>query len=581
MKVSCEIIADLLPLYYDDVCSRASREFVKEHLKDCENCKNMLNEIKESTIEARLLNEKDDVLTRHMRAIKMEKRLILGVLAAVVMFFGFMAFTHLFSYTLPEQPRYLESGERRGISVGAQWEPFSIAPGRHNNRASSYINTMNYNGLFRICSETLMPVPDLVYSWHGVSDTVFEFTLHEGVLFHNGERLSAHDVVASWNYVRNYPYAAHVHERIMHFEAMDDLVVRIDTLEPHALLFDDLAHTGNMIMPRSLIEAGNDFGANPVGSGPFASTGTRLGYGMRHLAFEDYFDASRAPRLEYVNLRLIHDPLPRGIALESGEIDFDIYLTRSTINRYIVHPDIEVAIVPGTAHHKLILNHEAPQFQNPYVRRAIGMAIDKEAAIMAAELSEPATPTWSQTPILFEGSNTFATYGFDPEGARELLREHGIDPADLSFTIIANTEARLRMGVVFQSNLADIGIGVHVRMAPPTDTLHLPFEAIFGGFSSPTFLGYVRGVFSGENIGGSNRAYFRNAEVDELINRAMVTLDQTARIAIYHEISRTLNESVPHIPTHMSMIARAFNSNLIVPEVSPAGLHFNMMHWAQ
>jgi len=246
----------------------------------------------------------------------------------------------------------------------------------------------------------------------------------------------------------------------------------------------------------------------------------------------------------------------------------------------MAHPDIEVKVVPGIAHHALILNHYAPQFQNPDVRRALGMAIDKEAAILAAGLSELAIPTWSQTPMIFEGSNDYGTYSFDPEGARILLSELGVDPADLSFTIIGNTESRLRMGVVFQSNLADIGVEVHVTNAPVATT-HVPFEAVFGGFNSPTFLGYVRGVFSSNNIGSSNRANFRNDEVDELISEAFATIDYDARVVIYHELSRVLNESVPHIPTHISMVARAFNASLVVPEVSPTGaLHFNMMYWA-
>ena len=422
-----------------------------------------------------------------------------------------------------------------------------------------------------------MPIPDLVCSWEAISDTVFEFTLREGVLFHNGDVLRSHDIVASWIYARNYPYAAAVHERIVHFEAISDATIRIDTVEPHALLFHDLTHTGNMIMPKSLIESGHNFGALAVGTGPFVFQEKRLGNFMHHTVFENYFDTERAARLEYVTWQVLPDALHRGIALEIGEIDFDIYVQRRNVDNYLAHPDIMVSITPGTAHHKLILNHNVPQFQNLYVRRALGMAIDKEAVLLAAGLAELATPTWSQVPTIFEGGTDEGSYSFDPEGARALLAKHGIDPATLSFSIVGTNEERLSMGAVVQTNLADIGVEVTVTSVPIGSAY-----AAFGGFNSLTFLGYVRGVFLSESIGSSNRAYFSNDEVDELIRRAFATMEHDERVVIYHEISRTVNESVPHIPTHMSMVARAFNASLVVPETSPTGaLHLNMMYWRE
>lgn len=47
-KVSCDIIKDLLPLYYDKVCSNDSRKLVEEHLAECSSCKSELNKIEES-----------------------------------------------------------------------------------------------------------------------------------------------------------------------------------------------------------------------------------------------------------------------------------------------------------------------------------------------------------------------------------------------------------------------------------------------------------------------------------------------------------------------------------------------------
>ena len=463
--------------------------------------------------------------------------------------------------------------------VGTHWKAASLAPGQHNTVSVSFINAMNYNGLFRICSMTLMPIPDLIDSWLAVSDTVFEFTLHEGILFHNGEILTARDIVASFDYVRNYPYTAHVREGIVYFEAIDDLTIRIDTVEPYALLLHDLAHVGNMIMPKSLIEAGHDFTFSAIGTGPFAFKEYRRGLFMRHMAFENYFDIERSAGLEYIIWKALPDPTHRGIALEISEIDFNVYVTLRDVARLKAHPDIEVRTLASTGHHKLILNNDNPKFSNPYVRRAIGMAIDKESAVLAG-MSDMAFPTWASVPTVFQGGTNEGAYSFDPEAARSLLKKLGIDPATLSFTIVANSDERLRTGEVFRSNLADIGIDVTVTIFERGAQID-DFEATFDAFNSLTFLGYVRGVFLSDNIeSGSNRGRFRNNDVDDLIRRALATVDNNTRVAIYYDISRAVNESVPHIPTHMAMIARAFNANLAVPEFPPTGaLHLNMMYW--
>jgi len=85
MKISCDIISDLLPLYYDDVCSRSSRELIEEHLETCESCTQMLSQFEHSTIEDNLLQERDDIIERHMQKIR--KKLLLTVIqtASVVM----------------------------------------------------------------------------------------------------------------------------------------------------------------------------------------------------------------------------------------------------------------------------------------------------------------------------------------------------------------------------------------------------------------------------------------------------------------------------------------------------------------
>jgi len=473
----------------------------------------------------------------------------------------------------------------RGLVVATQNETPSVAPARHTAVAGGYKNALTHNGLFRIDYATLEPVSDLVASWHAVSDTVFEFTLHEGVMFHNGEELTAYDVVASVFYVRTLPYAAASHGSVVDAEVVDRYTFRLDTGTPNAMLFFDLSLQGNFIMPELLIEAGHDFNVEPVGTGPFIFDEWRLGDSLTFTRFDDYFDAARAAHVDYVHWRIIPEGSSRTIALEGGEVDFIVEVAFPDIPRMEENSDITVAMIPGTAHNFLLLNNEHPPFDNVYVRRAIQLALDNEAMVIAG-LDGFAIPTDANTPEVFAGSTTEGSRGFDPDAAVALLAEHNIDPSTISFEILASNEVAARMGVVAQSNLADIGIDVTITMTDLASWLTVTaspyYEAAFGSFTASNILTFFRSTSHTDSINGPNRSRMNNPELVALIDEAIATIDADARIAILEEASRIANEHVGFIPNYLSMVHRAFNVNLIVPEIHATGqLNFNMVYWAQ
>lgn len=63
----CEIIQDLLPLYQDEVCSGVSRKVVEEHLAECDNCRNVAEKLKNTSVDDRLVQEKNGVLREHAK----------------------------------------------------------------------------------------------------------------------------------------------------------------------------------------------------------------------------------------------------------------------------------------------------------------------------------------------------------------------------------------------------------------------------------------------------------------------------------------------------------------------------------
>ncbi|MCL2564669.1 MAG: ABC transporter substrate-binding protein [Defluviitaleaceae bacterium] len=477
-----------------------------------------------------------------------------------------------------------ETGLGRGIILALNAETPSVAPARHTALIGSYKNDMTHNGLFRFHYNTMEPVPDLVTGWTALSDTLFEFTLREDVFFHNGDKLTAHDVAASLAYVRTHPEARTFHVSIADWEVIDEYTVRIDTGVPDARLFFDLCSHANFIMPISLIEAGHDFTVEPIGSGSFVFDEWIHGDSLTFRAFDNYFDTERRAKIEYVTWRVIPEGASRTIALEAGEVDYIMDVSFPDIPRLEANPDITVFMRPGNTFQYFIFNNDRPIFQNIHVRHAIDMALDREA-MLTASLDGYGIPIWHAMPPMFAGASDEGIRSFDPEGARALLASEGIDPESLAFDMLAFNEEQRRRAEVVQSNLLDIGIPTTITMidfaAWLTFTLGDTFDTSFANFTVSNLQTLMRTIMHRDNINAQNRARKDHQELSDLIDRALATIDTGERIAILEEASKIANEYAGFLGTNMTMMVRAFNANLVAPEIAANGSMFlNMVYWA-
>ena len=482
------------------------------------------------------------------------------------------------------EPTPAPADAQRGLTIAVRSETPSVAPARHTASEGHFKNCLTHNGLFRLDSVTLEPVPDLVESWRSISDTVFEFTLHEGIMFHNGEEMTAYDVVASLEYVRTYPIATVFHGSVVGSEVVDRYTFTIDTGTPNAMLFFELAFQANFIMPASLIEAGHDFTAEPIGSGPFVFYNWNFGDSLTFHRFDNYFDTNRQAHLDYVHWRIIPEGAQRTIALENDEVDYVVEVALPDVSRLRDNDAVTVLEHQTTRFSYILLNNELPQFENVYVRRALDMALDKEAMLMAS-LEGFGEPTWQLMPPVFAGSSATGSRSFDPDGARAILAEQGVDPAELAFVLTVYSEEDRRRAEVVQANLNDIGVPITIAMVDFAAWLDMTrdgtFDAATGAFTASNMLMFMRSTMHIDSIPAPNRSKIRNLELSELISEAIATIDPTSRIATLEEASRVANEHAGFIPTNTNVVVRAFNSNLVVPEVSATGfmLHLNMAYW--
>lgn len=474
-------------------------------------------------------------------------------------------------------------GASGSLIIAMHAETPSVAPARHNSSIAIPKNFLTHERLFHQHYETLEPIPHLVADWTAVSDTLFEFRLHDNITFSNGEQMTAADVVASWHWVRETPDARGVHISAIGIEEVDNLTFRIDTGTPNASFFFDLTSHGNSVLPQSLIESGHDFHADPVGSGPFVFEEWRSGDFLRFSANQNYWNPDRAARIDEIVWRIIPEGASRTIAFETGEVDFIDQVAFPDIPRLQADPSATVSVLSSPVLNFINLNHQRPQFENVYARRAIHMAINQEE-IVEAVFNGLATPHRAQTPIVFAGSTNDGVVPFDPAGAAALLAEHNIDPASLAFELIAATEENRRASEIIQAQLAEIGIPITVAMMDGAARFDTVTQGNFDAAHSPWAAGWIISILRNQFLVDEtiqNRNMMNNPEINELITRGIETIDADARAVIFEEATRVANEYMVMIPSHLEMTIRAFNANLVAPELSGLSTihNLNMAFW--
>lgn len=470
--------------------------------------------------------------------------------------------------------------KRDSIVIATMGETPSLSSTGHNSVAGSYMNLLNYNSLMRVNME-MNPEPCLAESYENISDTEWEFKLHQGVKFHNGQEMKAEDVKASLEWAKGFPEVKQYTDSIASVEVVDDYTVKITTPEPSAIVLNDLAHHANAVVPKKLIDEGHDFDHEPIGTGPYVFKKWNLGTSIEFEAFADYF-LGEAP-IKNMTWKIIPEGSSRTISLEAGEIDFIIEVETMDAERLQGNDQIAITEFQSTGLNWLMLNNEKPGLDNADVRKAINCAINKEDVIKVA-LNGMGVVVDSQVPFNLPGYSDANTEGYDLEKAKAYLAQSGVDPAGIQMSIICSNDTKKRAGEVIQSNLKEVGINAQIESMDLATYLSVTTEgdytAAIGGYTASTMTNYMVGVLHSKSINASNKTRLNSPELDALIDKASTTVDQAAREKILQEASALANELCTQAPLYQPVELRAYNADLEGVEVNASGdLYFEKVKW--
>ena len=351
--------------------------------------------------------------------------------------------------------------QQADISIGMVLEPPNLDPTAGAAAAIDEVVYANvFEGLTRFGPDGSVK-PGLAASWEISADgTVYTFTLHPGVTFHDGSTLTAADAVFSLDRARaegstNAQRA--LFANIVSAEAVDDLTLRVTLDGPDGAFLFDMAWGDAVIVAPETAETN---ATNPVGTGPFRFANRIEGDRIDLVRNDAYWGAPVA--LEAATFRFISDPNAAFAAMMAGDVDaFPNFPAPETLAQFAADPRFSVIVGSTEGETILAMNNAQAPLDDIRIRKAIAHAINRQDIIDGAMFGygtpigthfAPHNPNY----VDLTGLSTH-----DPDAARALLAEAA--PAGLTLRLALPPPAYARRGgEIIAAQLRAVGIETEI-----------------------------------------------------------------------------------------------------------------------
>lgn len=398
--------------------------------------------------------------------------------------------------------------------------------------------------------------PALAISWEPVAPTRWRFRLRDGVKFSNGEVFDAAAAafVLRWlgsDAGRGQLVAAEV-SGIESVEVIDDLTLDIVTQQPDAILPKRLTGV-MMVAPRAWQDLGKDgFALTPSGTGPFMLTSWNQGGPAEALANPTSW---RVPKIDRILFYQIPEETALIQALQSGQVDLTTTVSPEAAQD-LEKRGFQVSVTPTAQVLAFAINVEGtknPALRDARVRRALNLAVDRDAISETAMLGYMKPAGQPGTPLTFGYNASLGPFAHDPEHARALLAEAGY-PDGFKITaeavVAGNANASLIYQLVQQS-LRDIGVEMELRSIVFSDWISKYTSGTFKAdlfslaWNSEPYYDVIRPL---EYYSCAKPLpFFCHAPLMPLLNETGVLFDEAERLKKLQALSQAYREQAPAI----------------------------------
>lgn len=420
-------------------------------------------------------------------------------------------------------------------------DPFQLPVGNWSRDLSYAIHVYPF-----LLGEDGQFIPDAAESWEFPDNRTILFSLREDVFFHDGSRMTADDFIftiqKNLEKDSDSTWRSGLLGRIKGVEKLDTFTVKVNLVSPYGPILHSFLFP---IVPQGTYEGGDqDFSTHPVGGGPFSVKEWVPGERILLEAYEDFY-AGR-PYLDQVIFYLL-DYTEARLAFFLEELDV---LNLKTVDLYGVeeNPQLGVVTRPGTSWYYLGVNQTEGPLSHQEVRQAISYAINRQEIIQEMFYGEMMPATGPIVPLSWAYHPFVRSYHYNPARAVRLLNEAGY-PDGFTVELKCSPQAVPYMEMI-REQLYKVGIKVQIL---PLEWGHLTEDIQNNRFQ----LHYRAWAFQGDPEQGINRQFmgesnvniagYSNPQVDDLAQRALMTLDLETRKSFYIELQEILALELPAI----------------------------------
>ena len=494
----------------------------------------------------------------------------------------------------------------------------SLDPAFSRDQANIWAVHQLFNGLVQL-NQQLEPQPCIARAWLISEDgRTYTFHLRKDVRFHDdavfsggkGRTVISADILYSFLRLTDPKVASpgswifnNVDTKIGHngFNATDDSTFVIQLKQPFPPFLGLLATLYCSVVPHEAIDAyGTEFRKHPVGTGPFVFKLWKEGIKLVMVKNPSYFEfekGNRLPYLDAVAITFLSDKQSAFLEFVKGRLDFlsgidpaykDELLNRngSLKTKYNGKFTLLTHAYLNTEYLAFMVDDKAPVFKTQpmvplEVRQAFNYAFDRKKMISFLR-NNIGTP--GVNGIIPKGMPSFDSsvicYDYHPDKARRLLAEAGYpDGRGLPPVTLTTTADYLDLCKYIQYQVGEVGISLKIDISPPAAMKEMKAQAKLPFFRASWIADYPDGenylsLFYSHNFcpQGPNYTHYSNRQFDLLYEKAMVTVNDSARNALYRQMEKLMMEEAPVVVLYYDHILRFVQNNISGLESDPMNL---------
>ncbi len=526
---------------------------------------------------------------------------------------GLALATTVFAACTPVVATHSPGARTQTLHVALPGQPNTLDPLIGAQFYENYLDEAIFSGLTVIDDKGNI-VPDLAQTVPsrangGVSPDgrTLVYRLRPGVLWQDGVPLTADDVVFTFARMRDpktgFPSTSE-YDNVASVTARDVHTVVVRLKQPDADAVAEIFVNGQngAIVPRHVLANVADlhrgaFVDHPVGSGPYVVDVWHRGSDLQLHANHAYFGGR--PAIERLDVAFIPDVNTLALKLHTGEADFAPGITPAAVTFLRSTPGLRIVAVPSEDVVMVENRVDAPPLDDPRVRRALGLAIDRSTvarkgylgfAIPAAELVPPRSP-YATDRTAPSADPTTAGRLLDEAGwrrGRDGLRIRNGQLLALTLTTVAGARALTTAATLLQSTWRSLGIDVAIRpvqinaLYAPDGVLasgNFQFDLIALGFATTADRSTLLATRS-IPPNGLNYARYRSAKVDAAIDAARGSLDPASRRRAFAIIAQRVAQDAPYLPIVWGTTVFAISNHLVGVKPEPVNSDFwNVATW--